>query len=667
MGLFNYLKKKKPGEALVLTDFIGQVREVFIGPVDSLDHLLIDFYKYFKDTPEARHLLEGNLSLYKIPDVEKFKNKETKNLHSLLSRHNPLWTCFAPEVFFSYDFWEKDTVNISLKSSIVPLIPIDKLIQSGVKKYFADYRNEIERYYKSGKDIKRDETYLVEVLKNCKGALVFFYDEEITPHICEQAVKINSAYIEKVPFKNRTKEMLLSLDINPIPLDLEIDFRQFSDQEIIQFIKKPTLRHFDNQICIDECSSLSDSIYSIPKERMTESLLKLLHNLYDKDFGLELSYSLIISGKEISTENAIKAMKHFSYNRFITEWDPVGGDNEYGQVCGGFYALNPEMINPSTCFNKETLTLEQWHDVVASDTRLIDYIPEEIVKNEAFWNNYSDFIKNPYNEKLVDESDKCNVFDRMPEKLKSDLQISIDLYSRGVVDIDFVKNPGEEFYLKLPVEKYGDIPFNIRERETFKSMADKVVKKCPWLVSSIPETFMTYEMISNVLSYNIELCNGLPVHLLDENLLVEKLADSLNQVYLKNIISSSENPRYKYSEIQQHLTSLRYIPDLLKSDRVCDAAMLANPDNAQFAPKEYHLRKLHKIMSETLEIPISPKDILCLYNGSQVKFPISKSSEENDKFLLFSYDKERGVLKQFGQNIKIQNQYSNIKNHSIKM
>lgn len=668
MNLLDIFRKEVPGEALVLTDFSGQVREVFTGLANSSDQILFDFYKYFKDEPETRHLLEGNLSLYKIPSIKAFEQNKVKEISSLLSGSSPLWTCFAPEVYFSFDYSQDDSSINPLESLDVSPGPTDELVRHKVQKNFDDYRNEIVHYYENGKDIQRDETFLIEVLECCKGVFECFYDEELTPRLCEEAIKLNSAYIEYIPFEYRTKEMLLSLDINPIPLDLKIDLSQLSDLEIIQSLKKPTFKQYDNQVC----SPVSESICNIPKERMTKPLLILLHDLYDQDFGLELSYALTIFKKEISAENAIKAMEYFAANRFMTEWDPVGADDEYGQVCGGFYELNPGMTNPATCFDIKTLTIEQWHDIVASDTRLIDHIPKEIVNNEAFWNNYTDFIgkgsfiKNPDNDMLDDEIDKWNVFDRMPEKFKADTQITTDLYSRGVVNIDFVKNPGEEFYLNLPAEKYGDIPFDVRKKETFKSMADEVVKQCPWQVSNVPEAFITYEMISNVLSYNIKLCNGLPAHLLTEDLLVEKLADSLNQVYLKNIISSIEDPQYKYSKIQQHLTSLQYIPNLLKSDRVCDAAMSANPDNAQFAPKEYHLRKLHKVM-ETLGIHISQKDILCLYKGLRVSFPSGKSFDGNDMSLFFYYDKGRGVLRQFRQNIKIQNQNSNNKNHSIKM
>lgn len=380
MGIFDFLKKQQ-GEILVLTDFAGNIRDVFTGQVNSGDQILFEFYKYYENMSEPQPLLEGNLSLYTVPDLNVVIQSTMTDLPSLLAGNSPLWTRFAPEVYFYYDYNPED-----LKSFNVPSSQMSDLIDHKVKEYFDYYRCEIEQYFKNGKDIKRDEDYLIEVQECCDDAIIFFYDEEITPRICDQAAKKNPVCIEFIPQEYITKEMLLGLNINPIPLEVKIDLSQFSDQEIIQLLKKPTLKHHNDQVYNDGYSCLTDSIYSIPKERVTKSLLILLHDLYDQNLGLELAYALTVSGKEISADNAFKAMTYYAYNRFTTEWDPLGDDDEYGQVCGRYYEINRDMTNPSGCFDKEILTIEQWHDLVALDTRLIDYIPVEIVKNEIFAN-----------------------------------------------------------------------------------------------------------------------------------------------------------------------------------------------------------------------------------------------------------------------------------------
>lgn len=195
----------------------------------------------------------------------------------------------------------------------------------------------------------------------------------------------------------------------------------------------------------------------------------------------------------------------------------------------------------------------------------------------------------------------------------------------------------------------------------FRIKAAEAVQKCPWQICSVPEAFITEEMVSIALSYDLKLCNNIPVHFLNENLLTEKLTASLNQGFLKDIYSCGEDPLYISCEINEHRTFLKYIPEELRTEKVCNAAVTVCPANAKYAPIGYHFQKLKIMLAGKLETQLSDKEMLDLYKGIHIVVPAFKTSKGYVNNIYLSYNKMQGTL----AHSKSTSVFRDIKKHKI--
>ena len=144
--------------------------------------------------------------------------------------------------------------------------------------------------------------------------------------------------------------------------------------------------------------------------------------------------------EDITPEVAKMSMAYFSSYRFMVEYDPAGADNDYGQVVGCDYYINDRMKNPAEYFEPNLLTTQEWHGIVAKDTRLLEFIPDEIIQKEDFWNNYQDlvgkgsYLNHPKNDWLQGGFDKYEVFNKMPKSLLNNEVVYSDLVKIGVAE-----------------------------------------------------------------------------------------------------------------------------------------------------------------------------------------------------------------------------------------
>ena len=338
-------------------------------------------------------------------------------------------------------------------------------------------------------------------------------------------------------------------------------------------------------------------------------------------------------------------MDYFRENRFITEYDPIGADDAWGQLCGCDWYINTSLANPADKFDPNLLTIKQWHDIASQDTRMLEFIPESIIKEEAFWENYQDFIgkggylNHPDNEYRMDKFDEYQVFSKMPEQLKTNPDICRDLLENRTISISFIKNPSENHYLLVNPQDYDRIPMDLREKDSFKDLALKAFSIDKWSILDIPEKFITKEMVSEALSHNMELCNRIPIHYLTEELLCDKIKNYKHQGVFSEIMRSGEHPQYIEYELSNHKKVLQYVPEELKTDLVCQAALKANPENAAFLPKN-HLNNntMNDLKIENLHLRELNKDEIDILHKIQMSGRVVDSGiSEGNKDLIDKY------------------------------
>lgn len=79
---------------------------------------------------------------------------------------------------------------------------------------------------------------------------------------------------------------------------------------------------------------------------------------YDRDV---IDYVKVLRGAErITPTTAYNSMCYFLSTSLHREWDPVGADDEYGQVTGGYFYPNKTMANPVEKFPPNLLNEQQW-------------------------------------------------------------------------------------------------------------------------------------------------------------------------------------------------------------------------------------------------------------------------------------------------------------------
>lgn len=419
MGLFDFFKKKEPGNVLVLTDYSDQqIQQIYTSEISL--KVIYDFYNSFRLNYGVNTLLNGYLSLYKVPDINVFRNKDIKKVRTLLSGQKIEWTHFAGEAYYAFACQDQHLQYTfeDFQQNMIPKIitSVDKWISENTMKDFNNYRRYMSSY-KQVKDIPRSQSFLRKVLDK-KSTLQCFYKEELSQILCNYAVRYHKN-LDFVPKEYLTKKMVLKQGYLSTTVLQRINFFEYTDLEIIQLLRKRLISN--NSINSQE--SLYKQFSYLPKERVNEKLLSILHTIFDKKHSKELSYGLIIYGLEVTSKNAFNAMTYFADHRFLTKWDPCGADN-FGQVCGCEYEVNKSIVNPTTYFKANLLTLKQWHSLIAKDTRLLAHIPQEIVNREELWYNYKDFIgkgryiQHPDNVLKYEYFDQREVFSRMPEKFK---------------------------------------------------------------------------------------------------------------------------------------------------------------------------------------------------------------------------------------------------------
>lgn len=567
-------------------------------------------------TTDALHMLSDCIK-YKIPlkeiDFMKIENQ-----------------FFAPELNYYIHSRISNNMDIDKRNLY------DDTVNNEVKLCYTDYRAFLKEHNLS--DIPRDLSFINEAVMYNPSTLEILTDKE------KQSINWQDLLESSMesPLKHMPKELItFDLLYKANYYEPEMIYKHlpssFSNEQIVKLIEKS----YRSENSIDNNGrKLTVLINALPNDLKNKGLVSELHKQFDKTYLLkELAYSLIVLDLEKNNKNAINAIEHFKNSRFIIDYDPCGFDNSWGQVCGGEYYTNSNMLNPADKFEPDLLTIKQWHDIASQDTRMLEFIPESIIKEETFWENYQEFIgkggylNNPDNEYCMEKFDEYQVFDKMPEHLKTNPDICLDLLEKKAISLSFIKNPTEEHYLLVNPQDYDRIPLDLREKDSFKDLALKAFSIEKWNILNIPEKFITQEMVSEALSHDMELCNRIPIHYLSEELLCNKIKNYKHQGAFSEINRSGEHPQYIEYELSNHKKVLQYVPEELKTDLVCQAALKANPENAAFLPQNHYTNEEKELVS-TQKAEVSNK-----------AFPEKLKTDQEKDYLIDKFDVHEVISK----------------------
>lgn len=617
---------------LVYTNENDKTNELYSG-----NNMLMDFYNKNFDKSGTVYLCTTS----NLPDLEyslqnsiPFKDITDTKIEKQL---------FAPE----FNFYIQDCLknHMDIKNSILP----DDTIADHSLVYFADYRKFLNEHNIT--DIERSRDYICQAIIQNAEVLSYLTDSEkpdvkMWKEILESP--ISGSCISIVPKEYITFDFLRDTNYYEPKKIYKYLPENITNEQIMNLIAK------DSNIMMDERlleyfapSSINNCIKYIPEEFKNKDFVSALHRYFsDTPAENEVAYSIVTQGLEKPNNfTALKAMDYFRENRFITEYDPIGADDAWGQLCGCDWYINTSLANPADKFDPNLLTIKQWHDIASQDTRMLEFIPESIIKEEAFWENYQDFIgkggylNHPDNEYRMDKFDEYQVFSKMPEQLKTNPDICLDLLEKKAVSISFIKNPTEDHYLLVNPQDYDRIPLDLREKDSFKDLALKAFNIEKWNILHIPEKFITQEMVSEALSHDMELCNRIPIHYLSEELLCNKIKNYKHQGAFSEINRSGEHPQYIEYELSNHKKVLQYVPEELKTDLVCQAALKANPENAAFLPKN-HLNNntMNDLKIENLHLRELNKDEIDILHKIQMSGRVVDSGiSEGNKDLIDKY------------------------------
>lgn len=618
-----------PKTVLVYTNENDKTNELYSG-----NDMLVDFYNKNIDKPGTAYLCTTS----NLPNLENSmqNNVPLKDIGDTKIEKQ----FFVPEL------------NYYVHGRISNKIDIDKrnlyedTINEEVKLCYIDYRAFLKEHNLS--DIPRDLSFINEAVMYNPSTLEILTDKEKQDINWQDLLESSMESSMESPLKHMPKELItFDLLYKANYYEPEMIYKHlpssFTNEQIVKLIEK----NYRSENSIDNNGlKLSVLINALPNDLKNKGLVSELHKQFDKtDLLKELAYSLIELDLEKNNKNAINAMEHFKNSRFIIDYDPCGFDNSWGQVCGGEYYTNSNMLNPADKFEPDLLTIKQWHDIASQDTRMLEFIPESIIKEETFWENYQDFIgkggylNNPDNDYCMDKFDEYQVFSKMPEHLKTNPDICRDLLEKKAVSISFIKNPTEDHYLLVNPQDYDRIPLDLREKDSFKDLALKAFSIEKWNILHIPEKFITQEMVSEALSHDMELCNRIPIHYLSEELLCNKIKNYKHQGAFSEINRSGEHPQYIEYELSNHKKVLQYVPEELKTDLVCQAALKANPENAAFLPKN-HLNNntMNDLKIENLHLRELNKDEIDILHKIQMSGRVVDSGiSEGNKDLIDKY------------------------------
>lgn len=96
---------------------------------------------------------------------------------------------------------------------------------------------------------------------------------------------------------------------------------------------------------------------------LPESFFPLIEQSGEYDRGVIDYVKVLRDVERITPTMAYNSMNYFLSNRLRAEWDPVGADDEYGQVTGCYWYPNEAMVNPAEKFPPNLLNEQQWSTV----------------------------------------------------------------------------------------------------------------------------------------------------------------------------------------------------------------------------------------------------------------------------------------------------------------
>lgn len=232
--------------------------------------------------------------------------------------------------------------------------------------WFFDYEGMAVRCYKDVLDTSREQNRMIVSEKDLERAAMPYIDRlvdiyrnglsESDERLFEAATLTNTnidTFWVDIPFS-------WQVDKDPVEAQKEAAFRRLvdniedlrsgilTDEEIIRAIKVPMI------------SSSKGREEEAMLMKLPECFFPLIEKCGEYDSGV-IDYVKVLRGIGRTTPTmAYNSMDYFLSHRLYTEWDPVGADDEFGQVVGGYYYPNRGMNNPAEEFVPNLLNEQQW-------------------------------------------------------------------------------------------------------------------------------------------------------------------------------------------------------------------------------------------------------------------------------------------------------------------
>lgn len=298
----------------------------------------------------------------------------------------------------------------------------------------------------------------------------------------------------------------------------------------------------------------------------------------------------------------LEIMEEFISKRF--ERDRDADMSIYGEAGWFEYYKNMDNIkNPLKIYPDLSLSVQDWHYLCSLTTELISnkYVPNEVLQDPAFWGNYTDligkgsYLENPDKIRYM-TFDEAEVFNHMPAYMREDPEVQKTLLaSRAVSTYFFGDKLANDVWKTVPPEQYRNIPDEIRSKDDFRGIGVKAVKNDIQNLNFIPNKFIEDWMIEKAIKHDMTLLCYIP----DERVISvpgieQKLLNGIINYQQQDIFSATDLPgEHGLVAAQQRDAKdmLRFIPEQLRTNNICKAALKISKNNMRYVPDTVDIRQ----------------------------------------------------------------------------
>lgn len=571
----NSFRKPEQGSAIVITSPNGAIMRTIKCPAESDDNVYSMFYRdYSPIGGNASKLNDCQLEIHSDVIINKPQRSNFIDIDSnTISKPK---TIYAPEALFFADR-EFHAVKDALSPS-----EINDRIRSVISRLYPDdlsYRyDEYIRFLDNNglKDKQRSADFYILVAENVPDLTVI--PENARNEDVYRAASRNGVCLDSLPSEYLT-------------------FETFKNKEIPIEQRFFRLEDFNRELQAKRGVGISKSelldIISCSRQKKDSLSLEQCLN------ALPESMQDLVNAQDIK-DHLINDMKNFISIRFERGQD--GDMSIYGEPGWFEYYENGDVPNPINSYPEIELSVHDWHGLCSICTELISegYVPKSVLEDREFWEKYTDLIgkgdylanpdKEPY--KTFDED---KVFSHMPMEMRNDPEVQKTLLSSGAVSTYFFGNSlSLDVWKSTTPNEYKIIPNEFREKEEFRNVGVQAVQANIQNITHLPSQFLENWMIEKTLKEDMSLLEFIPDNkVMSVPDIEQKMLDAVLNYRQQTIFHSSDLPgEYGLVAVEQEKAKemLKHIPEDLRTEAICKAAVQISDKNKRFVPEEIQIK-----------------------------------------------------------------------------